>query len=102
MAASVHEARAFITNLRNHLHSDFGSKKWRADVPLDAGQILGYLTALEMDGKMDGDDMEKIRQMISRIQKAAEENEKTEAYSLFLKLNTVLIKELGIPPLIDR
>src|SRR3989344_878525 len=100
MAASIHEARAFITNLRNHLHSDFGDKKWRTAVLLDAGEILGYLGALEMDGKMDDDDMEKIRQMIQKIQRAAEDNERSKAYGLFLNLNTILIKELNIPPII--
>ncbi|HIK02645.1 TPA: hypothetical protein H1012_02250 [archaeon] len=101
MAASVHEARAFIINLRNHLHSDFGDKKWKTAVLVDAGQILGYLGALEMDGKMDEDDMERIKQVIQKIQKATEDNERNKAYGLFLNLNTILIKELNIPPIIN-
>ncbi len=91
-----HEARYFLTNIRVHLQDAIDKENWREVVRL-CGRVEDAIEATSESREVK----EELINQVEEVVKRAEKREKQACYGEFLVLNTDLINELGIPPMID-
>ncbi len=94
--ASVHEARTFITNLRNHLMADLGNSDWRG-VREDTAKIHKYLGTLNKDGQVGDETMKKLSNLLKEIEGCTKDKDGKGGMGTFYELNKVLVQDLNIP-----
>lgn len=102
----MHEVRAYITNLRNHLMSEIGASDW-IKVLTTVAQVRGYFDALRdlsVFKRLDVNSgaIEKAKKYLDEIEAGAKNRDQRECNTKFLLFNEFIVDNLDIPTIIDQ
>ena len=101
-----HELNVAITNLRNHLFSEIGARKWM-EILTTVAKLRGYFEALEAVKHLKALDIDKgaltqIYNYLDKIADGAKHKDQGHCNAHFLMLNEFLVGRMNIPPIIDQ